>query len=451
MQRSEDGAQDSAQDGTTAPAGELTIDEAMAIALQAQREGDAAVARALYERVLAVVPDHVGALHLLGVLHHQTRRPREAIRLLRRAVELDPDEPRLHGDLGNVFFELDRPDLARQAYEVAILLDPEDAQARNNLGVALRALRLVDEAEAAYGEAVALAPNFHEAWNNLGNLLSSRGRTADAIACFGKALSAAPRDPHARRFLSTAYSVSGHKDRALTILREWLRDEPNNPTVAHLIAANSGEDVPVRASDAYVRDLFDGFAESFDRKLAQLDYRAPELIAEAVAAAHGAPDATLAVLDAGCGTGLAGGALRPFARTLEGVDLSEGMLRRAGERGVYDALVEGELTRHLAGHAEAFDLIVSADTLCYFGDLAPVCAAARGALRPGGRFVFSVEAGGSSEGGYELQSHGRYRHDPAYVLGAVAAAGLAVEASRTDVLRLERGEPVAGLIVTARR
>jgi predicted TPR repeat methyltransferase len=49
------------------------------------------------------------------------------------------------------------------------------------------------------------------------------------------------------------------------------------------------------------------------------------------------------VLDAGCGTGLCGAILAPFARRLVGVDLSEGMLAHAKAKNVYHELVKAEL------------------------------------------------------------------------------------------------------------
>ncbi|GJD49561.1 Trans-aconitate 2-methyltransferase [Methylobacterium crusticola] len=447
--------QDTTQSGAPAPAEpqpgdhELTPQEALEIAVRAHRSGDVAVAEAVYDRILAVLPDYADALHFSGILRHQTNRPRDAVRLIRRAIEIEPDDAGMHNNLGNVLFELDRPDLALQAYEMAIVLEPGHIDARNNLGVVLRALRRVDEAEAVYREAVDLEPRHREAWDNLGRLLSGRGRIKEAIACHVKALELEPANAGTRRFLVAAYAATDEKERALAILRKWLADEPNSASARHLIAAISGENVPERASDRYVEDLFNGFAASFDHKLARLDYRAPELVAAAVAALYPATGAGLAILDAGCGTGLCGPMLRPFAGHLVGVDLSGKMLEKAAQRGGYDALDRAELTQYFAAHPGAYDLIVSADTLCYFGPLETVLALAREALRPGGRFVFSVEAETGGEP-YRLHSHGRYSHARGYVEQAAAAAGLRLEALEPAALRMERGEPVHGLIVTAR-
>ena len=63
---------------------------------------------------------------------------------------------------------------------------------------------------------------------------------------------------------------------------------------------------------------------------------------------------------------------------------------------MYDALVKGELTAYLADSVGAFDLVVSADTLVYFGALEAVVGAAAAAMRPGGRLIFTVEESGES-------------------------------------------------------
>ena len=104
--------------------------------------------------------------------------------------------------------------------------------------------------------------------------------------------------------------------------------------------------------------------------------------------------------------------LRRTRGDLTGVDLSAGMLEQAKAKQVYDELVQGELTQFLQGRPAAFDLIVSADTLVYFGDLEDVAAAARAALRPGGLFVFTLEELVVDDGDLEmrLEPHGRYAH-----------------------------------------
>jgi predicted TPR repeat methyltransferase len=159
----------------------------------------------------------------------------------------------------------------------------------------------------------------------------------------------------------------------------------------------------------------------------------------------------LDVLDAGCGTGLCGALVAPFARRLAGVDLSEGMLKQAAEKNIYHALINAELAAYLRDHCEAFDLIVSADTLVYFGDLTEVIAAAARALRPNGLFVFTLEhAVGEGVTAYRLERHGRYSHGKDAVERLLAIAGLQPIIAQAE-LRMEAGVPVAGLVVSARK
>ena len=109
-----------------------------------------------------------------------------------------------------------------------------------------------------------------------------------------------------------------------------------------------------------------------------------------------------------------------------------------------------ELSAHLRENSEAFDLIVSADTLVYFGDLKGVIAALAGALRPKGMLVFTLEhaAGDSADAGFRLELHGRYSHTRAYVEQLLTTSGLQSKIIQAE-LRMEAGAPVNGLVVYA--
>jgi predicted TPR repeat methyltransferase len=197
--------------------------------------------------------------------------------------------------------------------------------------------------------------------------------------------------------------------------------------------------------------MFKSFAESFDEVLERIQYRAPALVAQAAAEVLGPPAARLEILDAGCGTGLCGEHFKPFARRLVGVDLSREMLVKAAARKLYNELIVGELTAFVGLVAAAWDVIVSADTLVYFGDLAPVMAAARRGLRPGGHLVFTLERAGDAEapGGFRINPHGRYSHTEAYVRTVLGAVELEPRQVTPVHLRLEFSKPVEGLLVVA--
>jgi predicted TPR repeat methyltransferase len=167
--------------------------------------------------------------------------------------------------------------------------------------------------------------------------------------------------------------------------------------------------------------------------------------------AVGEPANTLDILDAGCGTGLCGALISGYARTLTGVDLSAGMLSQAREKHVYGELQQMELTECLRGRPAAFDVIVSADTLVYFGDLDSVVQAAAGALRGGGLLIFTLErAMTESAPDFQLETHGRYTHAQRYVEQVLQRYGFESIIAHSD-LRTEAGAPVRGLVVRARK
>ena len=159
------------------------------------------------------------------------------------------------------------------------------------------------------------------------------------------------------------------------------------------------------------------------------------------------------ILDAGCGTGLCGPLLRPMASQLVGVDLSAGMLSRAHERQVYDELIVGELCAFMSDRIGAFDAVILADTLIYFGDLGLAFRAAHTTLPPGGLLAFAVESLGDTEPGpgYRLELHGRYTHRASYVEQSLRETGYALLTMDRMVIRRERNADVEGLAVLARK
>jgi predicted TPR repeat methyltransferase len=156
------------------------------------------------------------------------------------------------------------------------------------------------------------------------------------------------------------------------------------------------------------------------------------------------------IADLGCSTGLCGPLVRPWASQLRGCDLSSGMLDKAERRQVYDSLHHGELVEFLQANLAAFDVLLCADTFCYFGDLALAIEAAAHALKPGGHLVFTLEALLTSpEKDYHLQPHGRYAHGRTYVERLLQQSGFRLDAFRQESLRMEAGQPVPGWLIGA--
>jgi len=408
-------------------------------------------ADALLAQIREVAPDHPDALHFQGVLRHAQGRVDDGIALIRASLQMLEKQPGAWNNLGNLLLHAQRFDEAAAAYEASVRHAGDDesaADALNNLATLQRRHGRWGESERAARRAVTLRPGFGDAWYNLSLALMGQQRVSEGLVANSRAIALWPRQAQGRSQVLRALTLLGELDQAAQLYREWLAEEPDNPVVQHMLAATEGR-MPARASDAYVRDVFDAYADSFDASLEKLHYRAPELVAAEVQRLFGTPRGALAIVDAGCGTGLCGPLLRPWAARLAGCDLSVGMLRRARPRGCYDVLHRAELGHYLATQPAAFDLVVSADTLCYFGDLREVLVAAAVALRPNGRIVFTVEALHDGAA-FKLQPTGRYAHSQEHVLDSLRSAGFELAHIEAAVSRREGGHDVAGWLASAR-
>ena len=279
-------------------------------------------------------------------------------------------------------------------------------------------------AEAACREVLHRRPGEIAAWNWLTSFLEVDGRFSEAEFC-------------CRRGHELGLAGSGLPARAVGRLLRFR------------MAADGYGRYPSRVPSEYVSDLFDHCADGFERHLRKLKYRGPELVCGALKRAIRRRCNPLMILDAGCGTGLAGKLLKPLARRLEGVDLSAKMLEKARSHSLYDSLHKSELVAFLANRAACYDAIVAVDVLEYFGNLGPVLKGAQAALRKRGLFVFSVEAAAS--GLYSLAPTRRYLHSEPYLRRCSERAGFQVVDLRRETLRLESRQPVAGLVTVLRK
>lgn len=435
----------------------LSLDDAVALAIELHQEGQFDQAEKIYQQVLEVKPEHPDALHYLGVLFHTRGQSEQAISFIRQAVSSNPAYPDAFNNLGNVLKELGRFDQAEEAYKACLSLDSENVNAMSNLGSVLREDEKYTEALAVLEKAITIAPKHAEAYHNLGNVLKKLHRLEEAITAYRTSISLLhPNDSKLLvtsvfQSLSRTLFVDRNFDEARIVLKQWQEFDPDSSIAAHMLSSCTGEDVPERASNSYVEETFDSFSGSFDKVLKRLEYKAPELVLSAVQAKIAEARNQLMVLDAGCGTGLCGPLIRDFAHQLDGVDLSTGMIDKAKGREVYDNLIVAELTGYMQDHNNTYDLIISADTLIYFGTLTEVLSAAYETLKMQGLLVFSVEKiieENTSEP-FRLNPHGRYSHSEEYVRNTLMGAGLEVVNISIENLRNEGGVPVVGMIFTA--
>src|SRR5262249_860910 len=158
----------------------LTIQQAYARALIMHNERRLAEVEKVYQAILQLDENHVGALQHLGALRTQQGRGEEAVGVIGGAVKLDPDSPELRNDFGMALAMLRRYAEATAEYGRALGLRPGFVAALGNLANTLLAMHRPDEAIVHLQQALAAQPQSAELRNNLGNALAALERHEEA-------------------------------------------------------------------------------------------------------------------------------------------------------------------------------------------------------------------------------------------------------------------------------
>jgi predicted TPR repeat methyltransferase len=284
-----------------------------------------------------------------------------------------------------------------------------------------------------------------------GEGLLADGDPAAAADLFAQVLEIAPDWADGHAGIARARAAAGDLEGAAAAWRRVLALEPDDVLGARLhLGLLGAAEVPAVPPPAYVAALFDQYAADFEAALVdRLHYAAPPLLASMVAeAGHRFAHAC----DLGCGTGLMGAAVRGTVDRLDGIDLSAAMLEQAAGKGVYDDLAVGDAAMLLADRPARYDLALAADVLCYLGDLGPLFAAVAGSVVAGGLFAFSIETLADEAGeDWSLRPSLRYAHRPEAVVETARRAGFERLRAAGLTVRMDAGEPVAGVAMVMRR
>lgn len=357
----------------------------------------------VFYAALQLNPHNAAAALHIADLEAEKENYTEAEKYYKKAAELNPDNVQTHANYANMLCKRKRTLEALEEYRAAVRLAPEQPELSYNLAIILKTLEEYEQVLALMFNAFYLAPQ-HTDWSL---------NIAETIILF--------------------YAKAPEK--ALKIAENWYNKMPENVVAKHLWASLNGK-IADNESE-YNRLLFDGFAESYEQTLQNIDYAVVNKIAEI------AQPLTGKILDLGCGTGLAGAKLKTPANTFYGIDLSAAMLEKAKAKNAYRTLEQADALTYLQQHKNEFSAIIAADVFCYFGNLQPLLNAASHAP-----IIFSIEIDLQAEN-YKIQPNGRYKHNPQYVENLLKQAGYTAIKSYPLVLRKENGLNVDGLIYKA--
>lgn len=414
--------------------------------------GDFARAREAAAKAISLLPGYADAWVLLGEIHGKLGDRKAAKRAFRSAVDIDPlTEGAIAGYLAHSRLpeflawglrtalqerwrkfrrHQNCPGLEREVQEAVDIAD------RGHVAAAIDVLR----------RAMSRCPGSVYIAKYLGGYLAMHGNHQQSRRLLEKIVAWWPKDPQAHFVYGVCLMALGDQPASVAALKRALALDPDNHEMKVALAVAGGK-APPAPNLIQTRGVFDNYADRFDTHLVErLNYRVPEKLA-GIFALNGCTWDRM--LDLGCGTGLTGASMRPYARHLTGVDLSQGMLDKAKARGVYDTLYRGDCVAFLRQIEATYDVMVSLDVLIYFGDLTDLFHAVRARLSPGGIFWFSVEEHVGE--GYGVMLSQRYQHSLSYIRATAEACGLAPLHEQKIDIRMESYKPVPGLLVALQR
>lgn len=187
---------------TTAPGGRLRVAVErpgqprvallLAEAVAAQRHGDLAEARKLYDSLLVLSPNDAYALNNLGALLSEQREYGRALDVLRRATTIAPRNAGAWNNIAIVYRAQGKSGDAIAAFRQALMLDPQHASAKVGLAQEYLAIRALDQARTMLEDVVATHPQLSEAHYYLGQVLEIQQDRIGAIRAYQEFVKLAP-------------------------------------------------------------------------------------------------------------------------------------------------------------------------------------------------------------------------------------------------------------------
>lgn len=397
--------------------------------------------------VLQLNPKHSRAYDNLAQIYQQRNEDAAAINHYQKSLRLNCNNATAHNNLGGLLLKKNKTAAAINHLKKTLQLDPVHREAFYNLGVAF--LKQNDPAAALkYFLRLSQLGKDFDVLYNLGVIYNLLGKNQDALLFFNEALQLDPLHFATQSNLGTIYLRMQDYENAKKHYQQALQIKPHDEEISYILTAlkndqNAG--LPQSAPAPYIKHLFDEYAPNYNEHLKLLEYQTPQLLKEAISTsvASEIPYKGWNILDLGCGTGLCGKELAPFAKTMIGIDLAEKMLEIAKKTNVYTKLECGTIETLLPRY-EQLDLITAADTLVYSGNLEPIFALVKNALKPCGLFAFNLES--TSCESYVLQRTLRYAHNNKYIIELAKACGFKCIYRKAAPIRKHNKEVVAGEI-----
>jgi len=190
--------------------------------------GRMAEAIEVYEEIVAQVPNHFDATHLLGVIALQEGRLDQARDLITAALRTNPEHPAALNNLGMVYLRKGDLELAYGQFERAVKIQPDFSDGLANLGTVLRQLGRPREALLPLRRAHSDNPQSAMVCNLIGACLMDNGELHAAVKIFEAATLAEPDEADGWANLAIALNSIGEFGPAKTCADKAVAMRPGS-------------------------------------------------------------------------------------------------------------------------------------------------------------------------------------------------------------------------------
>jgi len=205
----------------------LPIPQTFALACRLHQAHQLMQAEDLLKKILQLAPKHAPALHLLGVIAHQSGNTVLGIQFLKQAVEISSNDATFCSNLGEMYRINKQIDEAISIGEKAVSLNGASATTHSNLGIAYYDKGELDNAQACQQRALEIDPHLPAALNNLGSICRDKKDKLTAIAYYRKVIAVAPNYIESVSNLGSALTENDQAEEAIKLLLSLIQAHPN--------------------------------------------------------------------------------------------------------------------------------------------------------------------------------------------------------------------------------
>lgn len=197
------------------PTQQLSLAQALQLAIAQHKAGQLSVAEDLYRKIIALEPRVADAQHLLGAVLYQRSQHEEAMQYVEQAMSLRQDQSFYYNTRGRIHLALGNLDQAVADIQRAVELEPQNAEAHFNFAETLMLRGNIVEAAQVYHRALTLRPIYAEANAGYGNALRTLGDLGGALPYYQLAATLQPESAAFALNLALAFHMLGHLNLAI--------------------------------------------------------------------------------------------------------------------------------------------------------------------------------------------------------------------------------------------